>query len=148
MKLTKLFFTILSIILCCGYLKSQNSVTSHTVPAVKSSNQNLKFIGKYNLQKISKSDTLIVYDYIEIFEKGGQLLCRRDIEHNFYSAELKVMHKKYNRHFDCQLVKIDEKNKTIVIKYIDREYVYKFIKNKNNNYEIIIVDKALVYEKK
>lgn len=148
MKSINLFLTLVCILIFGNFYSQSLSSQSNTVSVIKFNNENSKFIGKYHLRKIAKSDTTIIYDYIEIFEKNGQLLCKRDMEHNFYEADAKVLNKKFNRHDDCQLVKIDEQNKTIIIKYINKEYVYKFLKNSSNNYEIIIVDKALVYEKK
>lgn len=140
MKHLNLILVIASLLIS-GYCFSQKkSVQTNTVP--------IKYVGKYNLKKLSTQNNTILYDCFEIYEKDGKILCNRDLKNVFpLTAEVNV-DKQLVKHFDCEVLKIDEKSQKITIKFLNKEYDYKFIKNKNGNFEIVIVENALVYEKK
>lgn len=130
-----------------GYFYSQNkSAQTNDVTASNSKNNNSKYVGKYNIINLGPNDSCIVYDYFDIYEKNGKLHCIRYTEDYYFMAS--VAKKNIAHKYECEVVKIDEINKKIIIKFLDREYFYKFTKNKAGNFEIIIVNNALVYEKK
>ena len=138
---------IIMFTMCSGYFYSQNkSVQTNTVPASKSKIDVSKYVGRYNLLKLGPNDSCIVYDYFDLYEKNGKLQCTRYTKDYYFKAS--VTKKNLANKYECEIIKIDEENQKIIIKFFDREYTYKFLKNKIGNYEIIIVNNALVYEKK
>jgi hypothetical protein len=145
MKNLQLILTVVCI-LFAGYSYSQNNSVENKNFNI---NENSKYLGKYDYKKITLHDSSIIYDCFEIYEKNGKLLCSRDCK-NFYGmvAGVNLNKKQYVNHFDCEVVKVDESAQKITIKFLDREYTYKFTKNKNGKFVITIIENALVYEKR
>src|ERR1035437_1339750 len=138
MKHLNLILVVASLLISGGYCFSQKkSVQTNTVP--------IKYIGKYNLKKLTTQNNTIVYDCFEIYEKNGKILCNRDLKNAFPLTAGSNVTKQSVNHFDCEILSVDEKSQKITIKFLDKEYDYKFIKNKNGNFEIVVVENALVY---
>lgn len=128
-----LFLTSFFVFLIC-ICQSQNK-----------SNDYSKYIGKYHLKG---ADSVVVYDYIDIFEKNGKLYCSRESKFSYLEASTKKP-KNTTNHFDCEIIYINLDKQKISFKFLDVIYNYKFrINSHTKKSEIIIVDSALVYEKR
>ena len=105
-----------------------------------------KYLGTYYLQK-SKKDTAIKIDYIEIYKDDYQnIKCRRC----FYLSENKMAANfnppKVYEYYDVVSL-IPQENK-IILHYQKNEKECHFRKNGMKNLELVIADKAIIYEKK
>jgi len=114
-------------------------------PALKNSKDNSKYVGRYYLKN---ADSLILYDYFDISEDNGKFYCVRESKVIFVEAVTKKV-KNTTNHFDCEVSYINIDEEKISFKFNNDIYSYKFKISPNlHRYEIIIIDNALVYEKR
>jgi hypothetical protein len=106
----------------------------------------LKYTGKYYFVQ-PKSDTVIKYDYITIYEKNNKLYCTRDFL--FSSASLPGTSKCSPNHQDYEVISIDTQKGTIVLKFMLSQCEYKFTTDKKTGrINLVIKEGVLVYEKR
>jgi len=140
--------TIMLFAFCLCYSQNKTnikSVTSNTVQVSKNLKGNSQYVGRYNLKN---ADSLILFDYFNISEKNGKLYCVRESKIVFTEANTNK-EKNNSNHFDCEVVYADIVKEKISFKFNNKTYSYKFKTNSNTHRcEIIIIENALVYEKR
>jgi len=120
-------------------------ITESPKPAPKNLKDNSQYVGRYYLKN---ADSLISYDYFDISEDNGKFYCVRESKVIFVEAATKKV-KNTTNHFDCEVSYININEEKISFKFNNNVYSYKFkISPKLHRYEIIIIENALVYEKR
>jgi hypothetical protein len=113
--------------------------------AIKDYKDNSKYVGRYHLKN---ADSLISYDYFDIKENDGKFYCVRESKVIFLEAKTNKI-KNTSNHFDCEVPYINIEEGKISFKFNDNTYNYKFrISPYVHRYEIVIIENALIYEKR
>lgn len=149
-----LILTSIFVFLICT---CQSQVKSNT-PSVQSKNDYSKYVGRYHLKN---ADSLILYDYFDIKEKNGNLYCIRESKVKSIESTANIVNnvitlkptnnktKSVINHFDCEVPYVNISEEKISFKFNEKIYSYKFrISPYLKRYEIVIIDDALVYEKR
>jgi hypothetical protein len=85
-----------------------------------------KYAGKYYLIQ-QKADSVIKYDYITFYVDNNKLYCNRDFFFTSSSVEAAKNNKPHHQNYE--VVSVDVKSETIVLKYMSSKCSYKFMKN-------------------
>jgi len=129
---------IFAICICQSQIKSNLEYSKKTIDCSK-------YVGKYHLKNI---DTLITFDYFDITEKNNKLYCVRESEVLFIEAATKKV-KNTSKRFDCEVIYVNINEGKISFKFNDKVYNYTIrINQYTKRYEIVIIENALVYEKR
>jgi len=140
--------TLLLITSCCF---SQQESTDVKTPPIQSiqvkqlPKDYSKFLGKYFLRIPSRADSVFIFDRFNIYEKNGQLLCSRDSKTRTLKSG-NIVSKEKTFHCECELTFINEAEEKIGVKFLNKNYSYKFVKNSKGHYEIIMINSSMVYE--